>query len=161
MRALTLWPEWAWAVAYLGKDVENRGWAPPSYIRGQRIAIHAGKHVGGRSGPAAYRDGAALVIETALRAGLDPYAPDSFVTRLHRELCATTSAVVAVARVEAEVAGSAPSAWAATGQYHWRLCDVTTLRRPVPCRGAQGLWVVPREVEDAIAAQIGRPEEAR
>lgn len=161
MRALTLWPEWAWAVAHLGKDVENRGWAPPSYILGQWIAIHAGKNVGGRTGPRAYQEGTALVIETALRVGLDPYAPDSFVTRMHRELCATTSAVVAVARVEAECARCAPSAWAAAGQYHWRLHDVRTLARAVPCRGAQGLWVVPREVEDAVAAQLGRPEEVR
>ena len=24
LHALTLWPEWAWAVCHLGKDVENR-----------------------------------------------------------------------------------------------------------------------------------------
>lgn len=161
MRALTLWPEWAWAVAHLGKDVENRGWAPPFYILGQRIAIHAGRHVGGKSGAAAYRAGTDCVRAAAMAAGLDPSPLADWLNEMHRDLCAATSAVVAVARVEYSLGISPPSLWAEPGQRHWRLGDVVTLPRPVPCRGAQGLWIVPREVEDAVAAQLGRPEEGR
>lgn len=29
LRALTLWPEWAYAVCHLGKNIENRQWVPP------------------------------------------------------------------------------------------------------------------------------------
>jgi hypothetical protein len=155
MRALTLWPEWAWAVAHLGKDVENRGWAPPFWVLGQQIAIHAGRHVGGKPGARYYLAGTDAVREMAVRAGLDPGPLADWLNKLHRELCETTSVVVAVARVEAECARYAPSGWAVPGQHHWRLHDVVALPRPVPCRGAQGLWVIPREVEDAVVAQLG------
>lgn len=43
MKALTLLNPWAQAIAYWGKDVENRTWAPPASLVGERIAIHAGK----------------------------------------------------------------------------------------------------------------------
>ena len=43
MLALTLWQPWATLIAEGAKPVENRTWAPPIRIRGQRIAIHAGK----------------------------------------------------------------------------------------------------------------------
>jgi hypothetical protein len=42
MYAITLKQPWAWAVAYAGKNVENRTWAPKASIIGTRIAIHAG-----------------------------------------------------------------------------------------------------------------------
>ena len=40
LRALTLWPEWAWAIHHLDKRVENRGWPIPA---GEWFALHAGK----------------------------------------------------------------------------------------------------------------------
>lgn len=42
MKALTLHQPWATCIAHHGKRVENRTWAPPQSIVGQRIAIHAG-----------------------------------------------------------------------------------------------------------------------
>lgn len=51
LKALTIWPEWAWAIRWLGKDVENRTWHPPKSIIGKRIALHAGKGVGRRFAP--------------------------------------------------------------------------------------------------------------
>lgn len=51
MNALTLWPEWAWSIMHLGKDVENRTWHPPRSICGKRIALHAGRKVGRRFDP--------------------------------------------------------------------------------------------------------------
>lgn len=52
MKALTLWPEWAWAVCALFKRVENRGWTPPRAIIGNPFMLHAGAKIGGgvRSG---------------------------------------------------------------------------------------------------------------
>lgn len=42
VRALTLWQPWADAVAYLGKDVENRSWVSP-YTG--LLLIHAGLQI--------------------------------------------------------------------------------------------------------------------
>lgn len=53
MKALTVFPEWAYAIRFLGKDVENRTWQPPKNIIGRRIALHSGLKVGGRSAPTA------------------------------------------------------------------------------------------------------------
>ena len=36
------------------------------------------------------------------------------------------------------------------------LTDVIALPEPVPCRGAQGLWTLPADVESAVLAQIAR-----
>lgn len=55
MRALTLWPEWAWSVCHLGNDVENRGYPIPDKLVGHRIGIHAGVTVGGGNKQAAER----------------------------------------------------------------------------------------------------------
>ena len=62
-RALTLHAGWAHAVAHLGKDVENRTWAPPKAILGQRIAIHAGSTRGVFDAPGAVRS---AIVATAV-----------------------------------------------------------------------------------------------
>lgn len=41
------------------------------------------------------------------------------------------------------------------GQVGWVLDEVVTLPKPVPCRGAQGLWTLPADVESAVLAQLG------
>lgn len=48
-RAVTLWPEWAAAIAWLDKLVENRQWAPSAAQLGPGgwVCIHAGGTVGG------------------------------------------------------------------------------------------------------------------
>lgn len=42
MRALTCKQPWASLIASGRKTIENRTWAPPAALIGQRIAIHAG-----------------------------------------------------------------------------------------------------------------------
>ena len=66
MKALTLWPEWAALIAHGLKPVENRGWKLPE---GERIAIHAGAHIGGRKGRPALEEADNAVYWTALAAG--------------------------------------------------------------------------------------------
>ena len=51
MKALTIWPEWALAFQILQKDIENRVWRAPPSLVGQRIALHAGKRIGGKVDP--------------------------------------------------------------------------------------------------------------
>ena len=66
LRALTLWPEWAWAIHHLDKRVENRTWALPV---GEWFALHAGKHLGGRPGHDAGVEAVTSVRYMATRAG--------------------------------------------------------------------------------------------
>jgi hypothetical protein len=47
MKAITLWPEWAWAICCLFKRVENRGWKPSDAELGRPLLIHAGASIGG------------------------------------------------------------------------------------------------------------------
>ena len=152
-KALTLWPEWAWAICYLDKLVENRGWAPPESLIGQRIAIHAGAHIGGRKGKFARAEGVEAVLTTAVHAGWEiseqfVRGHDIFVEmRKGAPLVEfnpgkiTTGAIVAHARL-AQVREGDPdehSGWY-FGPCGWRIEDVVVLAEPIPMSGAQGLW---------------------
>lgn len=128
MYALTLWPEWAHAVAHLGKRVENRSWKRDSII-GQDIAIHAGAKIGGGQG-----------VQRGLLQ-VQWMSPSRFKSPL-QEKDIVTSAIVAVVRIKDMVQDSGLP-WAADGQWHWVLDNVRVLEEPVPCSGRQGLWKVP------------------
>lgn len=123
MLALSLWQPWATAVIDHGKDVENRVWAPPARVIGQRIAIHAGRRV----------DAAAL--DQARAAGYE--LPDP----LPAGVLLGTVRLVDAHHASACRAGCSP--WAEPGVHHWVLTDPRPLARPVPCRGFQRLWTVP------------------
>ena len=47
------------------------------------------------------------------------------------------------------------SSWAIPGLWHWLLADAVPLPEPVPCKGAQGLWSVPRNLHDQVTAADG------
>jgi hypothetical protein len=72
MKAITLWPEWAWAIANLDKRIENRIWSPPKGMIGQRIAIHAGANIGGATSRAGMVRGVEAMIDEAHCAGWSP-----------------------------------------------------------------------------------------
>lgn len=91
MKALTLHQPWATCIAQHGKRVENRTWAPPPSIIGQRIAIHAGM-------------------------------------KLNREVCLRL-----FDEIEDPADGAGPPAVP-----------------PVACKGAQGLWSLPTDIERAV-----------
>lgn len=135
IRGLTLWQPWAWAIAHAGKNVENRSWAPPAYMLGNLLAIHAGKTVD--------RD-AMLDIRRRFLACRE--MPDEAL--LH-------SAIVAVATltdyVGPDTVYTSASPWFC-GPYGWRLWDVRAIE-PVSCRGAQGLWRLPPDVEETVMAR--------
>src|SRR5258708_35090327 len=121
MRALTIRPPWAWAIAVAGKDVENRTWQTSH--RGL-LAIHAGK---GED---------------------DPYGMPDDTRRLYHQQAArlpaaALGAVVAVVDVTGchlSWGGCGCSQWAVPGQYHWQLANVRPLARPVPARGVLNRW---------------------
>lgn len=150
MKALTVIRPWAAAVAHLGKNVENRTWRPPAALVGQRFAIHAGK----REDLGVLR---ALNIEQDRR-GL-PMLPDAgpqgivCTVRLAHVFSSagemTTGEMMAATRKL-----GIPSLRWFLGPVGWVLADVRTLATPVPCRGAQGLWTLPADVEAAVLAQL-------
>lgn len=151
MIALTVRQPWAFAIAALGKTIENRVWTTSH--RGL-LAIHAGgTWDGDRAARRVFELAGALVVKT------------------------DTSAVVAVAEL-VDVHHSAAcirpipdrhlhpdggfkcSPWAVglgetRGMWHWELGNVRRLPEPVPCKGQQQLWSLPPEVEAAVLAQTG------
>lgn len=159
MKALTLYPEWAFAVAHLGKRVENRTWCPPPGLLrvGDQLAIHGGAAFGGTSTrigvggkvPSAWLDAVRDMVTMARRAG----APMPERITMRRLIEAAQGKIVAVARF-----GGTPTSvndpWF-VGPVGWLLEDVQVLRQPVACKGAQGLWDLPPAVLAQVADQLG------
>lgn len=154
--ALTLWPEWAWAVAHLGKRVENRTWAPPRWAMGRRLAIHGGAAFGGHTArvgaggkvPASWLYAVQAMLDMGLRAGEAAVGP----VTMGRLIPEAQSKIVAVGRLSGVVTESADP-WF-VGPFGWVLSDVVVLPAPVPCRGAQGLWEVPQTEREAVLRQL-------
>ena len=151
--ALTVWPEWAWAVDNLDKLVENRGWPLPANMIGKRFAVHAGAHIGGRKGAPAAREGIEAVATMAALAGwtvtqasvhaLD-FSKDGVVKRMtFSEIprsAITSMAVLASCTAPSPV--HSDDGWY-TGDYGFRLADRQALPAPIHCSGAQGFWRLP------------------
>ncbi|MES1164176.1 MAG: hypothetical protein ABUR63_00345 [Verrucomicrobiota bacterium] len=141
--ALTLWRPWTALVVVGPKNIENRPWAPPKWIIGKRIAIHAGL---------TFDDAGRATAQVILReTGFDPF----------------DGALWQLAQVKGSIVGTAVvSDWASRdtplrcaeeillspwffGPFGWLLTDRKPLPAPVPCRGAQKLWRLPAELRRA------------
>ena len=115
--ALTLHPEWAWAICHAFKRVENRSWHPGKRLPvGSRLAIHAGRTIRRAS---SVQGLCGVDAETIAR-------------------CQTSAIVafVTIAGFDRDVL----TIWDASDQWHWRLGEVEVLDAPILCSGAQGLW---------------------
>jgi hypothetical protein len=157
-RALTLWPEWAWAVLHLGKRVENRGWSLPV---GEWIGLHAGKHVGGRPGKEATAEGLEGLIHMAERAGW--VLERQGFTRGAERVEATPGGIVtsamlgAIRVVGVDPPGSGDLRGFRVPSAFGNRFEFRALARPVPCRGAQGLWSIPADVLAEMRRVGSRP----
>lgn len=146
MKALTVLQPWASMLAYHGKDVENRSWAPrPSMLRpGEVFAIHAGKGFD--------REGWEWIMgnERILRLPPGGYGINDY------------GAVLAVAEFNGTTSDvdGLDSLWA-FGPVCWVLTNKRALAEPVHCRGAQGLWNLPADVEARVLAQIAASKGGR
>lgn len=136
MQALTLIQPFGWALFH-GKPVENRSWAPPAGIIGQRIAIHAGKRYD--------REGELFVCR---QLGLERL-PDE----VHRQGVIGT-AIIDRAIDEQLVADPLMDSPWFSGPWGWVLRDVRELERPIACKGMLGLWRLPAALEAALAGQL-------
>ena len=141
MRAVTIRQPWAYAIAHLGKNVENRTLAFAHRYRGE-VAIHAGQ-------------------------GWSPLGAETIKDLPVREDM-PRGAVVAVATVteihESGVGCKPPagcSPWAMHRDVNGDRClhlvleNVRVLATPVPVSGRLGLWSLPAEVETAVLEQLG------
>lgn len=145
MRALTLWRPWPWAILHGGKDIENRPWACPRSLVGVPIALHAGKVWDEETAEEFAAPG-----EWHLE-GFPPRKAD------HPEGAIVGLATVARVLHESSLIDRADPARSSRwfmGPWGWVLRDVIALPEPVPCRGAQGLWPVPEDVERHVIMQL-------
>ncbi len=129
MKALSIRPPWAHAIAHLGKRVENRTWA--TRYRGP-VLIHASS----TKCAADLRE-----LEEIVGAAINP---DTFVS----------GAIIAVADLVDCVDGvEAPSRWTC-GPIAWRLDNVRLLAEPVPVSGRLGLWTPTSTVMWRVLSQL-------
>lgn len=139
MKALTLWRPWPIAMFFLRyelqKDVENRGWKPPDSIIGQRIAIHAGSK---------YVDVFAQWLDI-----IKPSPSETFELLAYWEQKSEVRGIIGTT-VVAGWSRISNSRWAEKGLIHWSMMDRRPLPKPIPCKGAQGLWTVPPDIERQI-----------
>ena len=139
MKALTLWRPWPWSILYGTKRIENRRWVPPPSIFARMIALHAGLTWD--------YDGALAIRE------LCPDLPGSSDDH--------PLGIVGVARVIGVVDSDhhpnlpfGQSDWF-SGPFAWVLSDVVALPRAIPCKGMQGLWSLPKDVETEVQDFLG------
>ena len=144
MKAITLWPEWAYAIQKLGKDGENRSWRLPKSLVGEWIAIHAGVR-GVHAAVTSPRWDELRAFHDTLRViGVSGCASNAEDIRGH---------IVQLARFGNPTQNSG-SKWAAgDGQWFWPIVERAEIG-PVKCKGAQGLWDVPEDVMQDIRARL-------
>ena len=152
MKAITLHQPWASLIAAGYKTVETRSW--PTNHRGP-IAIHAGR-------TSAY-EGIRAVAEAVRPAEQFDAGAAGVVDALYSTIY-PLGAVVAVAnlvdcvRMDAEIIAAADPLERALGdwrsdRYGWQLADVQPIK-PIPCRGAQGIWQLDMATSAAVAGAV-------
>jgi ASCH domain len=122
---------WAWAIAWGGKNIENRTWT--CHYRGP-IFIHAAKRID--------------------VAGIE--AVERIIGRpLNREQL-TTGAIVAAAQLVGVTEGIGEhegSPWW-EGPYGWILDDIKPIDVPIPAKGRLGLWLPSDDELIAVRRQL-------
>lgn len=172
MRAITIWPEWVWAITHLGKNVENRSRRTKVLQPGDEFAIHSGAYLGGSSKYVKAAEVFYPVDQMARRSGWRTgiRAADNVVVAYnvnHPQTVETSihtlpyGSVVAIATFSGLLDPSCVPCnsetdwpWWDNQQFGYRLDDVRVLSTPIWCRGQQGLWNLPDEVEAAVRGNL-------
>lgn len=144
--ALTIWPEWVYAMLELGKDVELRPWPLPKSFIGRTIVLHAGAYVGGSGPKSEGRANVRHFIERvrAVTGAMPPVGWTAQANLLRRRLAAVAT-LGAPALLH-------PSPWSDPDGDVWSI-PVANLRRiplDVQLPGGRRFWCVPPE----LAAEI-------
>jgi len=169
MQAVTIRPEWGFAIAALGCRVVSKDYKPEALLgSGTRIALHAGKHVGGKPGrPAALRGMSALASAAALYRlngiALIPSESEEAVFMAVRKINQPNGVllgtedfprneVFGVAELDTP-RGLHEFTWAIPGMEHWRIRNLHILDQPVQCSGHGGIWTLPADVAEQVEQQ--------
>lgn len=151
MKALTLIQPWATAIISLGKDIENRPWAPPKAMIGQRFAIHAGAKFD--------RDDAWDLQDELGEAALDQLPAKCILGTVVLKGFVTVKldgTVESHGLTDAEVTSALASKWRSPGApCLWVVTDPVALPTPIPAKGMLGLWEVLAEHLAAIEVAHG------
>ena len=157
MKALTVWQPWASLIAAGHKPYEFRGWRAPKWIIGQRIAIHAGARKVKKAEVAWLIRG----LDGTFDASQRPALPDEALAYLTAMPIASypRSAIVCTAVVGEPVTGDEAarrlgmdvndSDREGTFNWGWPMLEIKKVPG-IPCRGAQGFWNVPADIEREI-----------
>ncbi|MCK5652606.1 MAG: hypothetical protein KAJ42_14555 [Gemmatimonadetes bacterium] len=155
--AITLYPEWAFAIAWLGKDIENRPWQPSIRHVGTPIAIHAGA----TRRPTQMEAALSIAHEAGVKATFS--APDSVLfpegdSTRNRHIM--TRGIVAVATL-ARVVDNHESPWffrpvpGDRPNFGWVLKNVVSFDCPVDVpKGQLGLWKLKPPLRDEIRRML-------
>lgn len=149
MKAITIWPEWAWAICHLGKDVENRSWVIPPGL----YCLHAGSRFNGEGNRPQHKEAGLLSVwNTAHKQRLTVDQANTLSALEFVSPDMPTSSVVGLIRVTGHTnylrqeQWTRSMGWAAPGQIANHLELIHTLPTPIPCKGALGLWTVPDNI---------------
>jgi len=154
MHAISLWQPWASlcvlpardSLAYPEKRFETRGWSPPRWIIGRRVAIHAAAKWTGRLLRLAQSEPFASIFA---RHGIDVTARPAGRGRLLRPLpLGAVVGSVIIDRVERaeDVRGALNldqlrlGDYSHPGRFAWQLMQPRSLDVPIPLLGQQGFW---------------------
>jgi len=158
MKAISLWQPWATLIALGAKKIETRSWRTAH--RGP-LAIHAAQKMTREMKLLCERDPFAGALDNLFAAGDElPLGAIVAVCELSNVLMIAngpkgtylfghlgSNDFQSVAEPELSFGDYAP------GRYAWILANIRRLDVPIPCRGAQGLFDVPRDVLAQIEAQ--------
>ena len=156
MKALTIQNPWAWAVLYAGKIIENRTWRPPEDLLGERLAIHAGK-IFAHEALQFLWDKFAVEVPSELPAGV--IIGTVRVVGILEQRQRNDFSVLSIRdyrpafALDHRALGWLVDPPPGKRGYGWVFSDPIALAKPVPCRGAQGVWDVPEDVLSAMGLE--------
>lgn len=163
MKGLTLTQPWATLIAAGAKRIETRSWSTD--YRGP-LAIHAAKGLGPVGGKSGFTDQCATpAFSNALGEWFERFGAMRSAERagwvMPLGAIVATAQLVAVKRIDqrlrAEVLAQAVTPNEiefgdyTSGRFAWYLENVKYLEHPIECKGALGLWDIPREISMQIA----------
>lgn len=149
LRAITLHPWWAYAIAHGDKRVEYRTRLLPANLIGVPVALHAGASSPGERG--------GLVECMRIQKARSLGAPiDAW-----RAAGGPSSALVAVVVFYGHARGDdLPMRWRCAEFIGWRIGEVYRLSTLVNAAGKQGWWTCSEEQREAIARGMTEPVDA-
>jgi len=134
LKAITVYPQWAWAIMHGGKDVENRSWN--THQRGI-VAVHASIPKPRKK----YEEDRREINRKSPRAQLPAF----------EEL--SNNAIVGLVEIT-DCRKSAKSKWYYHGNKAFMLARPTPLKTPITHSGGLSFWKVPSAKLKKIAAQL-------